>query len=176
MRSFFSCVALKLLAGAVALLCVTPPLWAQDNLPAVTHVLSQQMAKLGAFSCAARVNQVASFLSPAGKDTALLHMPTANTDRSLMSASLFIPMGPQQVAVANIAVAPNQANGCGASYQTFFYHAKACKQAMAEIYPNLKTQPVGDSGVDLGGINRNAQVFSVPAGEGCILIKQEVVE
>ncbi len=141
-----------------------------------THALAQQMAKLGAFTCAARVNQVANFLSPAGSDTALLHMPTGNADRSLLSASLFIPAGPKQVTVANITVAPNQGNGCGATYQTFFYHPKACKKAMAEIYPNLKTQPVGDSGVDLGGINRNAQVFSVPAGDGCILIKQEVVE
>jgi hypothetical protein len=173
--SFFRAV-LKALGGAAALLWVMTSLWAQEAAPVPTHALAQQMAKLGAFSCAAKTNQVANFLSPAGSDTALLHVPTGNADRSLISASLFMPMGPKQVAVANITVAPNQANGCGATYQTFFYHAKACKQAMAEIYPNLKTQPVGDSGVDLGGINRNAQVFSVPAGEGCILIKQEVVE
>lgn len=170
---------LKKLGMLLMLAWAISPAWAQEALPPAppsTHTLSQQLARIGAFSCAARANQLASFLSPGYRDITLLHIPANNADRSLLSATLLVPTGPQQTALANIALAPNQANGCAGMYQTIVYKAMACAKALADDYPKVKTQALGETAILMGGIDRNARILAMPADKGCILMKQEMVE
>jgi hypothetical protein len=158
--------------------------WAQapaapaNSAPAVpnTHTLAQQFARVGAFGCAARANQIASFLSPQNRDIALMQIPASNPDRSLLSATLVVPLQGTQMALASMALAPNQANGCGGLYQTVVYKSKGCTAALAEDYPAAKVQALGETGILMGGIDRNARVLAMPADKGCILMKQETVE
>jgi hypothetical protein len=155
--------------------------WAQTTAsasPAMpsTHTLSQQFARVGAFGCAARAHQIASFLSPQNRDIALMQVPVSNPDRSLLSATLVVPMQGTQMALASMALAPHQANGCGGLYQIVVYKPKGCVAALAEDYPAVKAQPLGETAILMGGIDRNSRVLAMPADKGCILMKQETVE
>lgn len=164
-------------------MCVCATAFAQAPAPSqtpatapTTHPFAQQLARVGAFSCAARANQVAGFLSPQMRDTLVTQLSTSNPDRSLLSATLVVPMQGTQVALANIALAPGQANGCGAVYQSIVYQSKSCAAALAADYPAVKTQSLGETAVLIGGIDRNARILAMPADKGCILMKQETVE
>lgn len=162
-------------AGALALAQAPAPSAATSVAP-TTHPFAQQLARVGAFGCAGRANQVAGFLSPQMRDTLLMQLPPSNPDRSLLSATLVVPVPGAQVALANIALAPNQANGCGAVYQSIVYQSRSCAAALAQDYPAVKTQALGETAVLIGGIDRNARVLAMPADKGCILMKQETVE
>jgi hypothetical protein len=170
---------LRFIAAACALAWVAAGAQTTDApAPAAprTHTLAQQFARVGAFACAGRANQIASFLSPQNRDIALMQVPASNPDRSLLSATLVVPLPGAQMALASMALAPNQANGCGGLYQTVVYKSKGCAAALAEDYPAVKAQALGETAVLMGGIDRNARILAMPADKGCILMKQETVE
>lgn len=171
----------RIFAALLALAFASTSAWAQTAAPTApaapsTHTLAQQFARVGAFACAGRANQIASFLSPQNRDIALMQVPTSNPDRSLLSATLVVPLPGAQMALASMALAPNQANGCGGLYQTIVYKSKGCTAALAEDYPAVKAQALGETAILMGGMDRNARVLAMPADKGCILIKQETVE
>jgi hypothetical protein len=170
---------LRFIAAACALAWVAAGAQTTDaSAPTApsTHTLAQQFARVGAFACAGRANQIASFLSPQNRDIALMQVPASNPDRSLLSATLVVPLPGAQMALASMALAPNQANGCGGLYQTVVYKSKGCAAALAEDYPAVKAQALGETAVLMGGIDRNARILAMPADKGCILMKQETVE
>jgi hypothetical protein len=154
-------IFLALIAMPIASAWAQAPVAPANSAPAVssTHTLAQQFARVGAFGCAARANQIASFLSPQNRDIALMQIPASNPDRSLLSATLVVPLQGTQMALASMALAPNQANGCGGLYQTVVYKSKGCAAALADDYPAVKAQTLGETGILMGGIDRNARVL-----------------
>lgn len=146
---------------------------ASPNKPAA---LAQGLFQGGALNCAARADQIAKFLSPEGQELTILQMPPVAPDQSLIPATLLIPLGAQQVAVADVSLAPRQANGCGAVYRMVSYHGKSCEDTLKEFFPGLKTQALTKTGLEMGNVSRTLRVTAMKAGPGCVLMKQELVE
>lgn len=147
------------------------------QLPATTapHPVAQQLFQAGAISCAARAHQLASVLGN-GKETSVLQVPQSNPDKSLITVNLIQLESSTQNSLTLIALAPNQAVGCGASFQTLSYSDKACPKALEQAYPSAKHQPVAATGALLVTLTRTARVLATPAGTGCMVLKQEIVE
>lgn len=130
----------------------------------------------GALSCAGRINQVINFLSDGSQGVgAQVVIPSVDPDRKLLSISLEIQNENMPAAYAGTCFAPNQANGCGAMYETVVYWNKICDDVAAKQFAGLKRVgamrkeiAVLDGGADL-------KVFLMPAGSGCVSIKKEVI-
>ena len=71
--------------------------------------------------------------------------------------------------------APNQANGCGASYDAIVYWAQACEVVAARQFNGLKKIGTLRKSIAVldGGVA--TKVFLMPASKGCISIKKEIV-
>lgn len=78
--------------------------------------------------------------------------------------------------IVTMSFAPNQANGCGASYQAIVYYEKSCAKARDEFYPAIKMQALGKTGALLGTLDQKSQVILVAAGNGCLLLNQEIAK
>jgi len=139
------------------------------------HPLAKQLMQIGAMGCAARAHQLATSISN-GRETSILQMPSGDADKSLLMATLIEPLGAQQNALIVMAMAPNQAVGCGAGYQKITYSEKSCVQALAENYPGHSATPVAQTGVWMTVLGRANRVLLMNAGTGCILLSEGVVE
>ena len=129
----------------------------------------------GVLNCAGRINQVVNFLGFTAKAGAVLMIPPAQPDSRLIPMAMEIPFE-GGVAYATASFAPNQANGCGATYDSVVYWPLACEKvqdsqfrAMKEAGKMSKEITIMDGGSEL-------KVFLMPAGSGCISIKKEVVQ
>jgi len=138
------------------------------------HPIAQQLFQNGALSCAATAHQLASLLSN-GKETSVIQLPPANPDHNLVTATMIQPRD-KVTSIVTMAFAPNQANGCGASYQAIVYYEKSCARARDEFYPAIKMQALGKTGALLGTLDQKSQVILVAAGNGCLLLNQEIAK
>ena len=147
-----------------------PVVQASEQVNAVT----QAAIKQGVQFCAARINQVTNFLGYKPQSGVLLMVPPGQPDQRLLPIAMEVAAGPR-TAYVSANFAPNQANGCGASYDAVFYSPLKCDAVQAKRYASLKK--VGMLGKDIvvldGGVA--TKVFLMPAGSGCVSIKKEVV-
>ncbi|MGD0231958.1 MAG: hypothetical protein ABSC19_16650 [Syntrophorhabdales bacterium] len=105
--------------------------------PGVSPV-TQMAVNMGVLSCASRVNQVINFLRGSGQETgAFIFNPPAQPDQSMFSVSMEVPGGGATSAYATATFAPNQANGCGAVYETVAYWPLACDQVAQKYFPGM---------------------------------------
>lgn len=167
-------------AVVVALLgaASVPNAAAQAGNPAPQQPQVNNLAKAavqqGVLACAGRINQVSNFLGFSAEAGALLMVPPGSQDQRLLPLAMELPT-PAGPAFASASFAPNQANGCGASYEAVVYWPQACDAVAARQFGALKqigflkkTIAVLDGGVA-------TKVFLMPAGGGCVSIKQEAV-
>ena len=151
--------------------------------PSVSAV-TQAAVQAGALSCASRINQVANFLT-AGSQwfNAVLIAPLADPDQRLVSVSLEIQAQDAPLAYASASFAPNQANGCGGMYETVVYWSQGCDKVASQNFGGLKRIDVKQGApaarapsiaiLDGGAAMK---IFLMPAGQGCVSIKKEVVQ
>jgi len=72
--------------------------------------------------------------------------------------------------------APNQANGCGATYSAVSYWAQSCDQVANNQFAQLKRLPPLKRDVAVLDAGPATKVFLMKAGDnGCVSIKKEVV-
>ena len=140
------------------------------------HPLAENLAKIGAFSCAERANQIANFLAGSNPVELVIQTPKDNTNNRLLMSTILIKANKDSYITASIALAPNQANGCGGSYRATFYSPLACNAATKQAYPDAKFQQLGQSNVQISIINRALWIMAMPADKGCTIIKEELVE
>jgi hypothetical protein len=166
---------------AAALLAFSPALRAEDKArpapPAgaatAPHPLSQPMFQNGAMNCAATAHQLASLLS-APKESTLLQLSPGNPDAGLAVATLVQNRQPGSNMIVTMTLAPNQASGCGASYQRVLLAEQNCQTVQGK-YNGIKTQSLGDTGATLGMVNK-MQVIFMPAQGKCLIVEQELVK
>ena len=149
----------------------------QTNLTNTMKIspLAQNIAKIGAFSCAERANQISNFLAPDGQAEIILQTPKDNLNNRLLMSSMVIANKESNI-VASIALAPDQINGCGGSYRTVFYTPMTCSRAKSLNYPKEKFQNIGKTNTQIAVINRALWIFALPADKGCVFIKEEIIE
>ena len=138
--------------------------------------VTQAAVKAGILSCAGRINQVMNFVTLGGQSSSLLFLPGSQQDQRLFSVSLGWERQGDPPAYASTTFAPNQANGCGALYETVIYWDKPCGALASSQFGSLNSTGVmaGNITVLDGGVAM--KVFLMPAGQGCISIKKEVIQ
>lgn len=150
------------------------PLAAPATPSSGANAVTQAEVRLGALSCASRINQVTNFL---GADNALgtvLFPPPGQPDQRLATVSMNVK-GVGANTYVSASFAPNQANGCGAVYDAVTWWPETCAAVGSRHFAALK-KISGDAGAMTvldGGIA--TKVFLMPAGSGCVSIKKEVV-
>jgi hypothetical protein len=138
--------------------------------------ITQTAVSLGVLSCASRVNQVTNFLGGSSQETgAFIFAPPAEADQSLFSVSMEVPGGQAATAYASATFAPNQANGCGALYETVAYWPLSCDQVAQKHFSGMKRLREVKQNITVLSGNSPARVFLLPAGAGCVTVKKEIV-
>lgn len=162
--------------------CLALPVAAENGKTeapaAAVNVITQAAVNTGVLTCVSRINQLANFLTDGAQGTgALLFIPPVNQDQRLISVSMEIPAeAAVPVAYASASVAPNQANGCGGMYESVIYWSQSCEAVatrnfgeLKKVGPLAKTITVLDGGIW-------TKIFLMPAGDGCVSIKKEIVQ
>lgn len=157
-----------------------PPPMVVDTTQAVpgtpVNPITQAAVSIGVLSCTSRVNQVTNFLGGGSPETgAFIFAPPADPDQSVFSVSMEVPGGEVPSAYASATFAPNQANGCGALYETVAYWSFSCDQVAQKQFPGMKRIRELRQNITVIGGASPARVFMMPAGAGCVTIKKEIV-
>lgn len=139
-------------------------------------LIAQNLAKIGAFSCAERANQISNFLSPNGQHELIMQTPKDNVNNRLLMSSIVIKGDKGTSILASISLAPNQINGCGGSYRTIFHSPNICSKASNTLFPKEKFQNIGKSDSQIAVVNRALWIIAMPIDRGCIFIKEEIIE
>lgn len=177
---------------ALALGVLANPAWAQGEaaktpLPeaAVTaqaadsqvpNAMTTAAVQRGMLTCAARVQQVTQFLGFGQQAGAFMMPPPAPSDRQLFAMQLETPAGAQGNSFVDASFAPNQANGCGATYTAVSYWPKSCNKVASQQFGQLKALPPLKRDVTVLDGGPATKIFLMRAGDnGCISIKKEIV-
>ncbi|CDS53140.1 hypothetical protein [Polaromonas sp. CG9_12] len=169
------------MAALAAALLLHAPLRAQEAAKPVptqasrgANNVTQAAVAQGVLNCAARINQVSSFVGYTAQAGALLMIPPAQPDQRLVPLALEVPAenGPAYVSAT---FAPNQANGCGAAYDAVVYWPQKCEAVASRQFAGLKRVGVLKTSITVLDGGEATKVFLMPAGSGCVSIKKEVV-
>jgi hypothetical protein len=147
------------------------PAQAPSSTPSI---VTQAAVQKGVLNCAGRINQVVNFLGFTGKAGAVLMIPPTQPDARLIPVAMEIPFE-GGVAYASASFAPNQANGCGATYDSVVYWPLACDKVQEQQFKALKVNGKISNEIIIMDGGSELKVFLMPAGSGCISIKKEVV-
>ena len=79
------------------------------------------------------------------------------------------------VAYISASFAPNQANGCGATYDAVVYWPEKCEAVAGKQFAVFKKIGVLKSEITVLDGGPTTKVFLMQAGSGCLSIKKEVV-
>lgn len=150
------------------------PATARPAQPGTPNPITQAAAQKGVLACAGRIEQVSNFLGFSPQSGALLMAPSAQPDQRLVPLVMEVPAG-DGGAYISASFAPNQANGCGATYDAVVYWPQSCDVVAPKSFAGLKNlgRLKGHIAVLDGG--PNLKVFLMPAGAGCVSVKKEVV-
>lgn len=138
--------------------------------------ISNVTTQAGVLACASRVTQVTNFLVKPPKLAGALMM-TVSEDRDEQLVPLLLEteseQGPMYISAS---FAPNQSNGCGATYEAVTYWPVKCNAVVFnKQFEWFKSAGVLHKKVQVLSKGNATKVFLMPAGSGCIVIKKEVV-
>ena len=138
-------------------------------------IVTQAAVQKGVLNCAGRINQVVNFLGFTAKAGAVLMIPPAQPDARLIPVAMEIPFE-GGVAYASASFAPNQANGCGATYDSVVYWPLGCDKIKEKQFKALPETGKMSKDIKILDGGSELKVFLMPAGSGCISIKKEVIQ
>lgn len=142
---------------------------------ATTSVVTQSAVQKGVFNCAGRINQVVNFLGFTEKAGAVLMIPPVQPDSRLIPLVMEIPVE-SGVAYVSASFAPNQANGCGATYDSVVYWPQSCGKIKENQFKTLKETGKIRKEITILDGGEGIKIFLMPAGSGCVSIKKELVQ
>lgn len=152
------------------------PVPVQAPLESGPNALTRAMVQRGVLSCAARVEQVSRFLDFGPQVGAHLMPPPAPADQRLFSLQIELPAGAAGNSFVDMSFAPQQANGCGATYQTVTYWPQTCEAVGNQQFATFKPSQPLQRDVTVLNVGPMTKVFLMRAGAtGCIAIKKEIV-
>lgn len=139
--------------------------------------ITEAAVKSGVLACTSRINQVSNFLLDGSQGGgATMFTPPVDPDRRLFSVSMEVPVTNGPSAYASASFAPNQANGCGAMYETIVYWPEPCDAVAEKNFSDLKRSGALSKTIAVLGGAPATTIFLMPAGAGCVSIKKEVVQ
>ena len=137
--------------------------------------LTQAVVKAGALSCAARVEQVTGSLGFGPNVGASVMVPAQPFDQRMFALQMEVAAGAASNSLVNMTFAPQQANGCGASYEAISYWTQSCDALARGSFAQLKRVKAMQKDVLLLDGGPALRVFLMQAGTGCVSIKKEIV-
>jgi len=143
---------------------------AQQQANAITQVAAQQ----GMSSCIDRVQQVSNFLGFSPNTGAMFMTPPAQPNQRIIPLLMEVPTETGG-AYVSASFAPNQVNGCGATYDAVVYWPLACDVVATRQFPTLPKLGIMKKDIAVLDGGQAIKVFLMPAGNGCVSIKKEVV-
>jgi pyruvate/2-oxoglutarate dehydrogenase complex dihydrolipoamide acyltransferase (E2) component len=152
-----------------------PQTTAQAAASGRPHPVTLAAAQQGVLSCSARINQVVTALGVTESAGGTWLLPSEQQDQRLAPLALEVPTTLAGSAYISATFAPNQANGCGASYDAVFYWPQSCDEVTKQSFVGLKS--LGRMKKDIAVLDggANIKIFLMPAGtSGCISIKRVV--
>ncbi|HCI52298.1 MAG TPA: hypothetical protein DE312_03025 [Gallionella sp.] len=136
--------------------------------------VTQAAVQQGVLNCASRINQVTNFLGFTPQAGALLMIPPAQPDQRVIPMVMEVTTDSGSAYIsANFA--PNQANGCGASYDAVAYWPHKCEAVANKQFAGMKNIGTLKRDITVLDGGNATKVFLMPAGSGCVSIKKEVV-
>jgi len=135
--------------------------------------LAQTAVNSGVVDCAGRIQQVTEFLTTNSKSGAYLFIAPNDANHHIASASLEIQAkGASSYATASFAPT---GGGCGTLYETVSYWANQCEDVAKRAFPSFP--PAGKLGDSISMLDGGVylRIFLMPAGQGCLSIKKEMV-
>lgn len=138
------------------------------------NALTQAAVQQGILNCAFRINQLTQLLGFNDQSGALLLTPPNAPDQRVVPLAMEIPLGADS-AYVSMQFAPNQANGCGASYDAVVYWPKACDEVARQQFAGMRNLGVLKKNITALDGGLATKVFLMAAGSGCLSIKKEVV-
>jgi len=148
----------------------TPVITPQPADPSV-HAVTQAAVKLGILSCLKRINQVTTFLTANAKSGVLIIPSKDQPDQHIFSTSFEILPPDDSIIYASASFFPNN----DAVYDTVQYVDKGCEELEKTVFKHLKRKSVLKENIILLDSGK-VKVFLMPAGNGCVVIKKEVVQ
>lgn len=144
-----------------------------DNGP---NAMTRAVVQRGVLSCAARVEQVTRFLGFGAQAGAHFMPPPAPADQRIFALQMELPAGAVGNSFVDMSFAPQQANGCGATYQSVSYWAQPCEAVARQQFAGNTPGQVLQRDVTVLNLGAMTKVFLMTAGAaGCISIKKEIV-
>ena len=147
---------------------------ARNNSLPVTNpsvnIVTQTAVKFGVLSCISRINQVASFLTANVSSGIFIFPPQSEPDRHIFSTSFELLRPDDSTIYASASFFPNQ----DAVYDTVEYVNMGPEELEKTVFKDLKRVSVLKKNIILldGG---KVKVFLMPAGNGAVVIKKEVI-
>jgi hypothetical protein len=136
--------------------------------------VTQAALAQGVISCIPRINQVSRYLGYTDNMGAVILAPPAQADQKMIPIIMEVPSENNTAYVA-AEFAPNQANGCGATFDAVVYWPEKC-EAVSSRFTGYKKEGTLSKSISVLGAGLYNKVFLMPAGEGCISIKKELVK
>jgi hypothetical protein len=173
-RALLVYVAMLVASGVLAQQAAKPPAAPPPTVSPPSNAITQAAVQQGVLNCAGRINQVSGFVGYTPQAGALLMAPPAQPDLRLIPLVMEIATESGTVYVS-ASFAPNQANGCGASYDAVAYWPQKCDAVAAKQFGAFKKVGLLRKDITVldGGVA--TKVFLMAAGSGCVSIKKEVV-
>lgn len=162
-------------AQSVPAAAVSAPAPSTPSLPNIplNHVAAAA-AQQGVISCAERIQQVTQYLGYTPQAGALLMTPQAQPNQKLLPLVMELPTG-NGSAYVGVSFAPGQANGCGATYDAVAWWPSSCAVVAKQHFSALKFIGKLKNNINVLDGGPTSKVFLMPAGNGCVSVKKEVV-
>lgn len=137
--------------------------------------IAQAAQKNGVIKCANRIAQHENFFAQQNNAVgALMFVAPKEANNRLFSLSSEI-VEQNESAYVSSTYAPTGKDDCSASYDMVKYWQSSCQDVANKIYPQFGNPLTLKRQVTVLGKDANVKIFLMPAGEGCVSIKKEII-
>lgn len=158
-------------------LCYFQGASAQNNIitdePEVNSITKSAVA-LGVLTCAARVQQVTSFLGVTAETKSTIRRPLSPADQN--SFYVFTTVETDGTTALAMAEFFPSLQGCKATYSLTLNLDKPCETVRAERFANLGEGALLSGNIRVVTGANGMRISLIPSGESCTLIKTETLD
>lgn len=145
-----------------------------DGSQSVVNEITQLAVQLGTLSCAAKIQQVTSFLGVTPDTTVSLRRPKNPPDTNSLSVAMTIATdGTTGIAMAEFFPT---GSGCKASYSLTVNLPQSCDALRTSNFASLTAEDKLSDNITLLSGPDTLRVILIGAGEGCTVIKTETLD
>lgn len=170
---------LRTLALQALLLAIGPPgaatVLAQAAQPAAAaNPVAQAAREQGVKACLQRIGQTSNALTQGAAAAGSVVFPAGDKPDQQIFSNSFELLQPSSLSYVSMNYAPDSV-ACNFSYETVQFWHTNCQQTAANSFKGAKPLGLMKQQINVLEISASARVFLMPAGNGCVSIKKQVV-